>query len=69
MMREHPRSGVDLQLHNGAEAEGQMRACGLCVINPPFGWAAEMTPALQFLARGLAQGPRAEALIEPWGES
>jgi len=66
MMREHPRAGADLQLHNGAQAEGQMRACGLCVLNPPFGWAAEMQPALDWLARALAQGPRAEAIVETW---
>ncbi|PPE73829.1 23S rRNA (adenine(2030)-N(6))-methyltransferase RlmJ [Solimonas fluminis] len=66
LMREHPRSGVDLQLHNGAEAEGQMRACGLCVLNPPYGWASEMEPALRWLARELAQGPRAEHLVEAW---
>lgn len=66
MMREHPRAGADLQLHNGATAEGQMRACGLCVLNPPFGWAREMEPALEWLSRQLAQGPRAEALIETW---
>jgi 23S rRNA (adenine2030-N6)-methyltransferase len=66
MMREHPRSGADLQLHNGASAEGQMRACGLCVLNPPFGWAAAMRPALEALARQLAQGPRAESTIDTW---
>lgn len=66
MMREHPRSGADLQLHNGATAEGQMRACGLAVINPPFGYAEAMKPVLHRLARLLAQGPQAESSVESW---
>jgi 23S rRNA (adenine2030-N6)-methyltransferase len=36
-----------------------MHACGLLVVNPPFGFEAEANAALQWLKPRLAQGPRA----------
>ena len=36
-----------------------MHACGLLVVNPPFGFEAEAAAALQWLKPRLAQGPRA----------
>jgi 23S rRNA (adenine2030-N6)-methyltransferase len=41
-----------------------MRACGLLVVNPPFGFEAEAAAALQWLKPRLAQGPRAGFTIE-----
>jgi 23S rRNA (adenine2030-N6)-methyltransferase len=48
-----------LALETGAAGEGQMRACAVLVANPPFGFAEAFTPAGRWLARALAQGPRA----------
>lgn len=48
-----------LALDNGAAGEGQMRSCAVLVANAPFGFAHEFAPAGQWLARSLAQGPRA----------
>lgn len=45
-------------LENGAPGEGQMRACGLLILNPPFGFADEAREALAWLSPRLAQGPR-----------
>ncbi len=45
-------------LENGAPGDGQMRACGMLVLNPPFGFADEARAALAWLAPRLAQGPR-----------
>jgi 23S rRNA (adenine2030-N6)-methyltransferase len=42
-----------------------MHACGLLVVNPPFGFEAEAAAALQWLKPRLAQGPRASVTIEP----
>ena len=52
------RPTLSLSLETGAEAEGQMRAAGMVVVNPPFGFEEQARDALQFLARSLAQGPR-----------
>lgn len=48
-----------LALETGAPGEGQMRACAVLVVNPPYGLAAELEPAGKLLARELAQGARA----------
>ncbi|MGH8482522.1 MAG: 23S rRNA (adenine(2030)-N(6))-methyltransferase RlmJ [Nevskiaceae bacterium] len=47
-----------LALDNGAPGEGQMRACAVLVVNPPFGVEGELAPAGRLLARLMAQGPR-----------
>jgi len=52
------RPVLSLSLETGAEAEGQMRAVGMVVVNPPFGFEEQARDALQFLARRLAQGQR-----------
>lgn len=46
-------------LETGAPGEGQMRACAVLVVNPPFGIAQELEAAGGLLARELAQGARA----------
>jgi 23S rRNA (adenine2030-N6)-methyltransferase len=47
-----------LALETGAAGEGQMRACAVLVVNPPFGVEQELAPVGTLLARLLAQGPR-----------
>jgi 23S rRNA (adenine2030-N6)-methyltransferase len=42
-----------------------MHACGLLVVNPPFGFDAEAAAALQWLKPRLAQGPRAGFTMTP----
>jgi 23S rRNA (adenine2030-N6)-methyltransferase len=42
-----------------------MHACGLLVVNPPFGFEAEAAAALHWLKARLAQGPRAGVTITP----
>lgn len=45
----------------GEGAGLKMRGCGLVVVNPPWQFEAEVTPALQALVPILAQGPGATA--------
>lgn len=52
------REALVCTLENGAPGEGQMRACGLLVINPPFGFEEQARGALAWLTPRLAQGPR-----------
>ncbi len=47
------------EFDNGAKAEGQMHACGLLVLNPPFQFDADIRPAMELLVERLAQGPNA----------
>jgi 23S rRNA (adenine2030-N6)-methyltransferase len=63
--RELPAPALNIEFETGAVAEGQMRACGLLVINPPFRFEQEMAPALKLLASHLAQGPRAGYTMGP----
>ena len=53
-----------LRFENGAPGEGQMRSCGMLIVNPPFGFAQQIEPALKVLARELAQGPRAACTVQ-----
>lgn len=52
------RPCLDLQFETGAAAEGQMRGCGMLVVNPPYQLDREIVPVLDELRRTLAQGPR-----------
>ena len=47
-----------LALETDAPGEGQMRACAVLVVNPPYGIEDDLAPAGRRLARELAQGPR-----------
>lgn len=47
------------EFDNGAKAEGQMHACGLLVLNPPFQFDADIRAAMDVLVEHLAQGPNA----------
>lgn len=59
LARDSLRPVLDLRFDNGAQAEGQMRACGVAVLNPPFRFAQELQASLELLRGVLAQGPRA----------
>jgi 23S rRNA (adenine2030-N6)-methyltransferase len=63
--RRTQRPALDLRLDTDAPGEGQMRRCGLLLLNPPFGFAAEAQAVLEALAPLLAQGPRPAWTIEP----
>lgn len=57
-VRDTGLGGLQCRIETGAAGEGQMRACGLLVLNPPFGFDAEARAALAWLAPRLAQGAR-----------
>lgn len=44
--------------------EGRLSACGLFVLNPPFGFAAEMRAALTAMTETLVQGERSTSTVE-----
>lgn len=64
--RECVTAGLVIEFDNGAPGEGQMRACGLLILNPPFALAQEVEPAMRYLVQKLAQGPRARYDIQSW---
>lgn len=64
VQRESAKPLVEFRFETGAPGEGQMRACGVLVVNPPFRFAEEMTPALRCLVPLLSQGPGAAVDIE-----
>lgn len=64
MQRELTRPVLNFEFDNGAPGEGQMRACGLLVVNPPFQFAREAEPALKALVRELSQGVGAAYTID-----
>ncbi|MDB5969623.1 MAG: Ribosomal large subunit methyltransferase [Hydrocarboniphaga sp.] len=53
-----PKPALDFRFDNGAPAQGQMHVCGVLVLNPPWKFEDTMKPALDAIARGLAQGPK-----------
>ena len=52
-----------LALETGAPGEGQMRACAVLILNPPFGF--DFDDSGRVLAQMLAQGPRAAFTATP----
>ena len=42
-----------------APGEGQMRGCGVLIVNPPYRFEEDLAPALDLLKRLLAQGSSA----------
>ncbi len=56
--RELKKPMLRVELDTDAHAEGQMHACGMLVVNPPFGFDERAREILKFLARKLAQGRR-----------
>lgn len=68
MRRDLKREALNCLLDTGAPSEGQMHACGMLVINPPFPFVNDIGPALQWLATALAAGPRPRAQAELWSK-
>jgi 23S rRNA (adenine2030-N6)-methyltransferase len=64
--RELSREALNLQLSVSHAADGEMRACGLLVVNPPFAFRAPAQAALAWLAPLLAQGAGAGFDIDLW---
>ncbi|MGQ0502969.1 MAG: 23S rRNA (adenine(2030)-N(6))-methyltransferase RlmJ [Panacagrimonas sp.] len=62
--RDTARATLVCSLDTGAPGEGQMRACGMLVVNPPFGFEAQAREALAWLAPRLAQGPRPQWSVD-----
>jgi 23S rRNA (adenine2030-N6)-methyltransferase len=54
-----PKPVLDFRFDNGAPSQGQMHVCGVLVLNPPWKFEDTMKPALDAIARGLSQGPKA----------
>lgn len=57
---------LNLQLDTGAPSEGQMHACGLLVVNPPYTFAAAAPALLEALRPLLAQGAGVRIVCESW---
>lgn len=53
LARDAGRPVLNLQIDNGARAAGRMHACGLAVVNPPFGFEVAAQSALDELAVSL----------------
>lgn len=66
MRRECSREALNLTLTVSRAAKGEMRACGLLVINPPHAFRAEAAASLAWLQPRLMQGAGAAQAIEPW---
>lgn len=60
------REALNCVLDTGAPSEGQMHACGLLIINPPFPFVQEAQALLDGLLPFLADGPKPRVLAEPW---
>jgi 23S rRNA (adenine2030-N6)-methyltransferase len=67
--RETARDVLNLQFAVSHAAEGEMRACGLLVVNPPFAFRAPAGAALAWLVPRLAQGPGSGHEIQSWEAS
>ena len=65
--RDAARPALVATLDTGAKGEGQMRSCGMLVVNPPFGFDTAATDVLAWLTPRLAQGSRPSFALEPVG--
>ncbi|HEU0197862.1 MAG TPA: 23S rRNA (adenine(2030)-N(6))-methyltransferase RlmJ [Nevskiaceae bacterium] len=61
LARDGHRPVLDLRLDVGSRGDGKMHACGLAVMNPPYGFAERAAPAIQEVAHWLA--PEAQAQL------
>lgn len=66
VQRECPREALNLEIAVSRAADGEMRACGLLVINPPFAFREEAEIALRWLEPRLMQGAGHRHAIEIW---
>jgi len=62
-------TGPRVQIFSPRKAQAvvkvRMHACGLLIVNPPFGFEAQAREVLAFLTPRLAQGARASWQVEP----
>jgi 23S rRNA (adenine2030-N6)-methyltransferase len=65
--RESSKPVSEFRFETGAPGEGQMRACGVLVVNPPFRFEEEVMPALRRLVPLLSQGKGAAVELESFG--
>ena len=64
--RETTREALNLTLSVSRAADGEMRSCGLLVVNPPFAFRAEAVVALNWMEPRLTQGAGHGQSIEAW---
>lgn len=62
--REIEKPSLAFEFDNGAEAEGQMHACGVVIVNPPFQLEKDLAPSLNIIKRELAQGPKSTYSVD-----
>lgn len=60
------QEAMDLQIETGAPSEGQMHACGLLVINPPYAFTRAAPAQLEAALPSLSQGRGAAVRHELW---
>jgi 23S rRNA (adenine2030-N6)-methyltransferase len=63
--RESERPALTIHFDVDAPTSGKLRACGLLVVNPPFGFEAEAQAIGNELAELLGQGARAACTVQP----
>jgi 23S rRNA (adenine2030-N6)-methyltransferase len=63
--RDAARPSLVATLDTDAKGEGQMRSCGMLIVNPPFGFDTAAADVLGWLAPQLGQGPRPSFKLEP----
>ena len=51
-------------LDHGEVGAGRMHACGVAVVNPPYGLDSQLSEPLGWMAAKLARGPRATHRLE-----
>ena len=59
---------VELDVGRSDGAPGRLSAAGLLVVNPPFGFAAEMCEILPFLSEKFGKGPGAAGAVQIFAE-
>ncbi len=60
---------VNLTLAVSHAAEGQMRGCGLLVVNPPYAFRAEAEASVRYLAERLGRGAGQSGAMETWARA
>tara|TARA_R110000787_G_scaffold213378_1_gene322906 strand:+ start:727 stop:1551 length:825 start_codon:yes stop_codon:yes gene_type:complete len=55
---------LECTIDTGARSQGQMHACGMLIIHPPFGFETQARTELGWLTTRLAQGPRPVFSVE-----
>ncbi len=65
VVRQTRREALSCQIDVGRGDAGQMHACALLVVNPPFGFAATAEAALRWLSPRLAQSGGVRSEVRP----